>query len=492
MPPSQIATPALETQGAAFKFGEGLAEAGQGGIGGGLSVSMDESGMNGMMNESSFFGAGPTKQAKFDPGLGAGEGGLFGLGGKAGPAVPGKAKKPMFGTGLLFGSAVAAGRKGSVESMNGDTAQSGTGGSAQEAASAGGSFFTPVNFRAASTSLSSADSSHVPVQAFGRGRPPPAIKRAREQVDRPEAVPAFQLPGQRKNGAGRSNGMTAAGAEGDLFAEQQAGEEGVHDTIDGEEEDDGEMSSVFYGAGAAKAANLRKGSLNTRRSTRLNTTSVPPIQSSHPPGQQTTVAGGLFAKGKAANGSGTARIVTNPRDRKRSRAGPTNFYDDTATNSSSAQSIDSIGGVSPGYSSPPLSGGAHLEVHNPEHQLHSAPPSRSNSLQALQASASSTASTGQQRPLSAQQQRQAYLASVAAQQRAIAENWLRCIYRGFGKAYEAMSKYECTTAIKAVLELPPEQQRCPRAILLLGQAHFESLNYEKVGYSPYPRIDGWS
>lgn len=73
-----------------------------------------------------------------------------------------------------------------------------------------------------------------------------------------------------------------------------------------------------------------------------------------------------------------------------------------------------------------------------------------------------------------------YRQQVESSQKAIAENWLRSIYRGFGKATSAMSRFDCLTCIKSVLSLPAEQQRSPRAILLLGRAHFESLDYAKA------------
>jgi hypothetical protein len=78
-----------------------------------------------------------------------------------------------------------------------------------------------------------------------------------------------------------------------------------------------------------------------------------------------------------------------------------------------------------------------------------------------------------------------YRKQLEAAQNALAENWLRGIFRSFAKAKACMSRYECSDAVKAVLSLPKEQRNSTRAVLLLGEAYFESLEYSKVSQNSF-------
>ena len=61
-----------------------------------------------------------------------------------------------------------------------------------------------------------------------------------------------------------------------------------------------------------------------------------------------------------------------------------------------------------------------------------------------------------------------------------AEDWVRDTFRRFGRATAQLSRYNCTQAIEALDSMPVEQRTSWRALVLLGRAHFENLNYEEV------------
>lgn len=74
-------------------------------------------------------------------------------------------------------------------------------------------------------------------------------------------------------------------------------------------------------------------------------------------------------------------------------------------------------------------------------------------------------------------------ANLPDQARQDAEDYITSILRGFGKAAVAQSKYENLKVMDALGNLPLEQQRSTKCLIMSGRAHFEALNYEKVSLS---------
>ncbi|GAA5911646.1 anaphase promoting complex subunit CDC27 [Sporobolomyces salmoneus] len=70
------------------------------------------------------------------------------------------------------------------------------------------------------------------------------------------------------------------------------------------------------------------------------------------------------------------------------------------------------------------------------------------------------------------------LPEIAARQEA--EDWVTLILRGFAGAVIAQSKYENFKVVEAFGNLPIEQQRSARCLIMLARSHAESLNYEKA------------
>ena len=482
----------LETQGAAFRFGEGgLPVAGKiehadgsdvnspmtAELEMGLSVSLDETGSN---SGSSFFAAAPVGRNGFTSGLPGDGGGLFGFGKSA---VYGG--KKTFGTGLLFGNAGGTNQpihasQSYISARNGastDTVDE--------------PLFTPVNWRPPSFTP------NIPLQngtngidpGYGgqheqHGRPPPAVKRNRNQVDIDDSIPSFQFrTGTNNHVPVRTNGYHARPA---LNGVNGGNEEG--DMLEHEMEGYKQKAQLLAGGGTppggegddpslAVSAQLRvprKNSTAARRSTRINGTIAN--------GNANASSVALDSKKASTHfhSMRTARVPSNPRERKRSKAGPSNLDDISVTASSVDSASRTRAGSSPKVlltsSSPPSTVASHFDPLPP-------PASVKSEATAEPSQLLSSSSNHKQRIGSealASQVQPSYRLQLEAAQKGLAENWLRNIYLGFGKAVSSLSRYECTATIKAVLELPSEQRRCSRAVLLLARAHFESLNYEKV------------
>ncbi|GAA5933128.1 anaphase promoting complex subunit CDC27 [Sporobolomyces koalae] len=64
--------------------------------------------------------------------------------------------------------------------------------------------------------------------------------------------------------------------------------------------------------------------------------------------------------------------------------------------------------------------------------------------------------------------------------RADAEAYVTSILRGFAQASVALSRYENSKVIQALVSLPVDQQRSVKCLVLSGRAHFEALDYEKA------------
>lgn len=439
---------------------------------GGLSVSLDDIPIGDGSSGSSFFaaaGPGPGlrkkgQQTAAGGGGASGGGGLFGLG--AGPSgipqlVKRKSSAPMFGTSLLLG-------------------QSST--SAQNATATGGSFFTPPSAAAAEESSNGA----APHRETARAGP--SLARAhphggkRNRVDSEPQRPV----------AGALNG----GGSGD-------------DSMDAQDQDslDTKIDIMHRnGVDAGVHAAPRKGGL-ARRSTR--------ITGAAPANGASASAATAAAAANARRGGMTAmtakvpnRPTSNPRDRKRSKAGPSS-YDDTAseTHSFESASQNGGGGLHPGTSSssPPAS---HSQLENiPPFSLRygTVEPPHNNAARSSMAISvsSSNGMRGSHPPLfassatsynngpaaAASQQMQpslsaaahaTYKAQVKAAQQALAENYVRGLFRNFAKVYSGLSRYDYTGVLRDLLALPQEQTWSARALNCLGVAHFQSLHYEQA------------
>ena len=479
-PHSDVNTP-LENQGAAFQFGEAgvsntsvLLEANYDdnasfpatrGIGIGMGMPVAETGSS---SESNFFTAAPVVRD------GPAVGGLFAFG-----KQPLHGGKKMFGNGLLFGNASKPlPPTHASSSANGDIAV------------AGGSFFTPVATRPFSNGFErpslanglNGNDDTARTRPGQQARPPPAVKRSRNQVDVDDKLPSLlfqarlnrQAPMQTNshhnypsepNGHGENYSLDIEDDEQEL--EQKALLFPEPRTVLTEEVED---SSLF---GPSHNRAPRKGTFGTRRSNRINGTNGHTNDSALSSASEDNRA---VASPQAGKG---IRVATNPRERKRSKAGPSNYEDTTNTASSieSASQTNSV--MSPrlfrNSSSPPSTTTSHPDLLPPSDNMISEIPNEAPST---------TSHPSQQQGISSQPiispVRSSYRHQLDAAQKALAENWLRKIYLGFGRAASSISRYDCRTTIKAVLELPTEQQKCSRAVLLLARAHFESLNYEKV------------
>ncbi|GAA6012125.1 hypothetical protein JCM11491_001758 [Sporobolomyces phaffii] len=61
-----------------------------------------------------------------------------------------------------------------------------------------------------------------------------------------------------------------------------------------------------------------------------------------------------------------------------------------------------------------------------------------------------------------------------------AEDYVSSILRGFGGAAIAQSKYENRRVVECLADLPLEQQRSTKCLIMTARAHFENLDYEKA------------
>ena len=473
-------------QGTGFHFGEnGMVEAqadalegpensihGLGGRGqsADLSISLDDIPIGDGSSGSSFFATSGPSLRKKGPATGNG-GGLFGFQ-NAPSGIPQLTRKkpaaPMFGTGLLFGnSASTASQAGSSQ--------------------APASFFTPPPAQEAGSSNGRAAQQHRFGSSTGPGRPHLQPGK-RIRVDSETQLPSLL--------SGSTNGRDA-------------------DSMEAEDQESLDGKSGFMQRGGSLDPDLaihaapRKGSAQigatTRRSTRLN--SAGPTNAANVNG----ITAANSRRGPSANAM-TAKVAnraaSNPRDRKRSKAGPSN-YDDTASETHSFESASQNGGMYPSTSSssPPASAS----------QLENIPPfstafdafqqpgfarssmaistTSANSLKAShtsQAPFSSTSASSNPAgasPYPTSQPLQPSLSAVAhatyksqvrAAQQALAENWLQGVYRNFGDAYSSLSRYDYPGVLRGILALPLEQQKSPRALSQLGVAYFHNLEYVKA------------
>lgn len=450
----------VESQGAAFRFGEAdvrdeededirriRARSREPSAGPRLSTSIDDGPAT--ADESSFWNPGAARKAKAQ-GL-AGNGGLFGFAASAKSA-------PLFGQGLLFG-------------QNGASKQEGSRSGSMSAGSGG--FFTPLN---AQNGTETPDAAAAPgTSKIMNGRPAPAAKRSINQIDESAPDDSFHFQFQshqrrQQQPGGPSNGLVghASGDVEEILIDDGEGghQNGIQDPV----------------TGLPRPTYARKNSHLLEKLGRG-------VNGNHAP-FDTSIAGGNFAA--KAN-----RIVSNPREKKRSRAGPSNFDDASTTTASSSHSVDTNGALyhaSSSSSSPPA-GQSENEPHGyalpsivpPRHGASAEQqPTRPVTTPAFHKSAptaSSNANLAVSQPLMpapSVEREMSYRKQLEAAQNALAENWLRSIFRLFAKAQSCMSKYDCSEAIKAVLSLPKEQRNSTRAILLLGEASFESLEYAKV------------
>ena len=161
----------------------------------------------------------------------------------------------------------------------------------------------------------------------------------------------------------------------------------------------------------------------------------------------------------------TLRTIGNPRDRKRTRAGI--GIEDAAASSSHSYDLEQPADHASYTSSSP-------------------PPARINGLNGNDERTHYKGDIQQrdeiaEREDAALSRSTAYRKQVNAAQRALAENWLRSMFRAFGKATQRMSRYKADDTLKSILlDLPAKQQNCSRALLLLARAHYENLSYAKV------------
>ena len=448
-----------------------------------LSMSMDDIPIGDGTGGSSFFAAPSSgKPAGLDTGMGAG---LFGFGRAAQSAAPSAAANvvkrkgsgaPLFGSGLLFGNA----------------------GSTAGAGPRAGSFFTPPNHTSESASAnlvvatpghpaegsSSSFSGSVSGGGGGGARPPPAVKRSRGQVDADDSMSV----GRQANGAHkpslRSEMLVAETADaprgshrgtGDVEAMRRSHSAGVVD------EDQRPSYAVSGAPRKGSVPNLAPPSC-ARRSSRLGSSTAAN-------GAASTSATAMAAKTAAnSNGSGSG-----PRDRKRSKAGPASLYDETASDSHSFESNTQHGRASSSSSPPPMpapsegSQGENVPPHflNSHRARSQVRPLSSALAQDVRIGTSANANQHQLSSAPLQHTNSAaalasYKIQVAQAQAALAQNWLRSMYAQFAAAHYHSARYENEQCVRAVLALEKRQRECPRALELLGRAHFEALNYPKV------------
>ena len=470
------------SQGAAFRFGEnGMSESqtdtqdaeesringftGSREAGGGLSVSLDDIPIGDGSSGSSFFAANGPSLRKKGPATNGG-GGLFGFG-HAASGIPQLAKRkpsaPMFGTALLFGNAASS--------------------STQNAATqAAGSFFTPPSAQDSTAAQRGRGASST---SFARSQSTQAGKRNR--VDSDTQLPTLSTT--REGDSMDADDHESLETKSNIM--QRAGSQ--------------DLDSVVHAAprkGSAHAAAA------TRRSTRLN--SAAPTNGAATTGSMGGVHGRRGVSANPMTAKVANRAASNPRDRKRSKAGPSN-YDDTASETHSFESASQNGGIPPSTSSssPPASGSqlenippfphaAGLEPyhqsgfarssmaisatsatnHKASHSSH-VPISSTSASSNLAASTSNPTSQPLQQSFSAAAQA-TYKSQVRAAQLALAENWLRGIYRHFGDACSSLSRYDYPGVLRGVLALSVDQQHSPRALCYLGVNYFQNLEYVKA------------
>lgn len=448
-PPAPTSTP-VESQGAEFRFGE-AEEIGEEArrqrtasrepsLGPGVSASLDELALG---DESSFFGPGAGKKTQSSQGV---TGGLFGLTTNKSSATE-AGKSPLFGQGLFFGQAVSS-NNDAVTSNASSIGSSSTAG-----------FFTPVNAHAGSSFNANGDIPRPP-----NGRAPPAVKRNIHQIDEtiPEDSLHLQAPvqeGRRRASIGRTNGLheAAARVEGhalpvDHLPPPEADSLAVHDR---------------------KASQLK-----LRHSMRT-------LDISH--------TGPLGLAQVDQNFASKAnRIVSNPRDRKRSKAGPSSLDDGSiGTTASSSHSYDTNSAFYPASSSSPPAGISENDpltypqngdMHTTTSGYPSRTPTATGFTKLAQGPPNTLGPVSQplSAPVSSNDRRMSYRRQIEAAQNALAENWLKSLFRQFGKAYAHLSRYDWLGTQKEVLSLVPEQRESGRALLLLGKAHFNGLEYAKA------------
>lgn len=464
----------IESQGAAFRFGEaeerGDAEVVDGedrrirarsretSAGPRMSDSIED-GPPPAADDSSFWNPGVARKGKAAQRGTTGGNGLFDFAHSAKSA-------PLFGQGLLFGqngsSKQEFGRSGSISAGS-------------------GGFFTPANVQ--NGSIENADI--VGGQAMSKlinGRPPPGIKRSINQIDEsaPDDSFHFQSQAQQRRQqqlGGSTNGLTGH-TSGDV-------EEILIDEVDAMTPANGFQSATAPIAG--RPGFVRK------QSHLLNKLGHGGMNGNHHSALETSSTGAASFASKAN------RIVSNPREKKRSRAGPSNYDDaSTATTTSSSHSISTNSALYPASSSSPPPAGqsendpqgyvpSSIALHQ-DHAMSRHNTGITTSLPHKSTPMATTSNLAVSQPLAAvpsADRVSSYRKQVEAAQNALAENWLRGIFRLFAKAQACMSRYDCAEVSRAVLSLPKEQRNSTRAVLLLGEAAFESLDYAKVSFIRY-------
>lgn len=309
------------------------------------------------------------------------------------------------------------------------------------------------------------------------GRPPPGIKRTINQIDEsaPDDSFHFQSQAQQRRQqqlGGSTNGLTGH-TSGDV-------EEILVDEVDAMTPANGFQSATAPIAGRPGFVRKQSHLLNKLEHGGMNGNHNSALETS------STGAGSFASK---AN-----RIVSNPREKKRSRAGPSNYDDaSTATTASSSHSISTNSALYPASSSSPPPAGqsendpqgyvpSSIALHQ-DHAMSRHNTGITTSLPHKSTPIATTSNLAVSQPLAAvpsADRVSSYRKQLEAAQNALAENWLRGIFRLFAKAQACMSRYDCPEVSRAVLSLPKEQRNSTRAVLLLGEAAFESLDYAKV------------
>lgn len=451
----------VESQGAAFRFGEasdGVEEedfdirrirprSREPSAGPRLSISIEDG--QGAGDESSFWNPNAARRTKPQPGSSNG-GGLFGFTAAAKSA-------PLFGQGLLFGQTATAKNE---MTRNGNASSS----------SSTGGFFTPVNAQNGAETPE-AGQAGIATRLPVNGRPAPAAKRTINQIDEtaPDESFGFQFHQSKERrhqgGPMSANGLGMNGNSAE--AEEILVDDGYYGT--GLRQDGA--------AGVSRPGYIKNNSQLNENLTRRGMANHTPLD--------TSAAGGNFAA--KAN-----RIVSNPREKKRTKAGPSSYDDaSTATTASSSHSIDTNSALYAASSSSPPPVQSENEPHG--YALPSL-PMRSSNAEAVSSRPMTTPVFHKSVPLPSTalpvsqplepaptaDREMSYRKQLEAAQDALAENWLRGIYMTFAKATRHMSKFECPGAIKAVLSMPKEQRNSARAVLILGEAYYENLEYSKV------------
>lgn len=385
----------------------------------------------------------------------AAKGGLFGFGSQGverhGISSYRPPAAPLFGSSLLFGAPKTA--------ANGHDA---TRQPVASTSSFGEGFFTPALVR--STSARSATNAAEKTEALPMshsvsqhqpGRPPPAIKRNHRHMDTDETAPSFHFDPK----------ISTTGVNGNIMSERSASAESMEEEIV-----DGVRRRRARG-NAGQGDSSMHGQTHTSTSHRASAITEAIGAGTNSTSSQFNVY--------TPDPPGIHRTVSNPRDRKRSRAGPSLLEGSAASSSHSYedpdlhQSADAHDETLHTSSSSPPVAMARLP-----HHLHApAHAASSTSMRAARTSSSGFAALYQTATNGTDS---SYRIQLEAAQKALAENWLRGIYCTFAKAASRLSKYDTAGTVQAVSELPLVQQRCARASLMVARARFESLEYDKV------------